>query len=139
MAELQIDHEQLPRIAEEFGLRFIALFGSAAKGRMTGESDLDLAVWADPLPESDDERAEWRMGLDAALSRAVPHGGGVDVVVLNRVRSLLQFEVARYGVVLHERTAGAWSRFKSYAARRYDDDAPFRERVHEYLMRAYAP
>lgn len=58
---------------------------------------------------------------------------GFDLVVLNRASALLLFQVARHGRVLHERTAGAFSRFKSYASRRYDNDKKYFKRREQYL------
>ncbi|MBM4045478.1 MAG: nucleotidyltransferase domain-containing protein [Planctomycetes bacterium] len=130
-----INEVALKDIAERFGAAFIALFGSAAKGTMTKESDADVAVMADELPEDEDALAEWTIALTSALAEAIPHGEGVDVVVLNRAPSLLQFQVARHGILLHERRPNAWLRFKSYAARRYDDDAQFRRSQWEYLQK----
>ncbi|MBM4080730.1 MAG: nucleotidyltransferase domain-containing protein, partial [Planctomycetes bacterium] len=112
-----INEVALKDIAERFGAAFIALFGSAAKGTMTKESDADVAVMADELAEDEDALADWTIALTSALAEAIPHGEGVDVVVLNRAPSLLQFQVARHGILLHERRPNAWLRFKSYAAR----------------------
>jgi predicted nucleotidyltransferase len=133
-----VDEAEVRRISAEFGLAFVALFGSAAKGRMTAASDADIAVWADPLVRDEDTLADWTIDLGTALSDAIPHGEGIDLVVLNRASSLLQFQVARHGIVLYERVPNAWLRFKSYAARRWDDDAPLRKRQREYLQRRYA-
>ena len=132
-----VDEAALREVAERFGLAFVALFGSAAKGRMIRESDADIAVWAEPLPEDEGARADWTIDLSTALAEAIPHGEGIDLVVLNRAPSLLQFQVARHGIPLEERVPGSWSRFKSYAARRYDDDARFRRAQREYLRRRY--
>jgi predicted nucleotidyltransferase len=134
-----VDHGRLEQISERFDLAFIVLFGSAAAGRMTPESDLDVAVWMRQWKEDGSAVAEWYLTLVGELSEAIPHGEGLDVVVLNGAPSLLQFQVARHGVLLCERIPWAWLRFKSYAARRYDDDSVFREARWEHLKRRYLP
>ncbi len=134
---IAVDREKLRQVAEEFGLAFVVLFGSLAKGREREDSDADVAVLAERLPEDEGELAEWTTALCEALSEAIPHGEGLDLVLLNRAESLLQFQVALHGILLYERIAGAWPKFKSYAARRYDDDAEFRRRLKEYFERRY--
>ena len=141
---LSVNKSSLTEIAERFGLSFIVLFGSAAKGRMNKESDADIAVWAEEeatfgLRLTDDEETltDWTIALGSSLAEIIPNGEGIDLVVLNRVASLLQFQVARRGVLLYERVPNSWRCFKSYAARRYDDDAKFRRWQWEYLRRCY--
>lgn len=134
---IAVNEMALREIAERFKLAFIALFGSGAKGRLMKESDLDTAVWAEQLPDDESDLADWAMALAEELADAIPHGEGLDLVVLNRAESLLMFQVARHGIVLYERVTGAWRQFKSYAARRYDDDAKFRRRLSAYLQRRY--
>lgn len=134
-----MDHEALRGVACRFDLSFVALFGSAARGRLTHQSDVDVAVWAAHRIRDESALADWTLALGEALHEAIPHGEGVDFVVLNRAPSLLQFQVARYGILLYERVPGSWSRFKSYAARRYDDDAGLRRRQWEYLRKVLTP
>jgi predicted nucleotidyltransferase len=134
---ISVNESALREIAEQFGLSLIVLFGSAAKGRMNKESDVDIAVWAEMLVDDEDVLADWTIALGSSLAEAIPNGEGVDLVVLNKVTSLLQFQVARHGVLLYERVPNSWRRFKSYAARRYDDDAKFRRCQWEYLQRHY--
>lgn len=134
---LPVNETALRQITQQFGLAFITLFGSIAKGHMTKESDADIAVWAEKLPDDESQLADWVMALADALADAIPHGEGIDLVVLNRAESLLQFQVARCGILLYERVSGSWRRFQSYAARRYDDDAKFRRLQWEYLRRRY--
>lgn len=41
---LEIDEEQLSRICHEYGVRELLVFGSAARGALTPDSDFDLLV-----------------------------------------------------------------------------------------------
>ncbi|MBM3238655.1 nucleotidyltransferase domain-containing protein [Candidatus Poribacteria bacterium] len=134
---LSVNKSALREIAEQFGLSFIVLFGSVAKGRMNKESDVDIAVWVELLTDDEESLADWTIALGSSLAETIPNGEGIDLVVLNRVASLLQFQVARHGVLLYERVPNSWRCFKSYAARRYDDDARFRRWQWEYLRRCY--
>lgn len=134
---LPVDWEKLRQVVEKFGLKFVALFGSLVKGCGKGDSDADIAVWAEHLPKEEGDLANWEMRLYEALSEAIPHGEGIDLVVLNRVESMLLFQVAKHGVLLYERYPGSWLKFKSYASRRYDDEAKFRRRLREYLRERY--
>jgi predicted nucleotidyltransferase len=133
------DYAQLRHISERLDLAFITVFGSAVSGTMTRESDLDMAVSMRQWKGDGSAAAQWYLTLVGELSEAIPHGEGLDVVVLNTAPSLLQFQVASHGILLYERIPHAWLRFRSYAARRYDDDSVFRKAQWEYLKRRYLP
>jgi predicted nucleotidyltransferase len=104
-------------------LKLALLFGSAAQGRLRGDSDLDLAVLpADPsLPL----RAE--LDLQADLTRAT--GRDVDLVRLDRAPTLLRWEIARTGRVLVSNPPAERIRFLSAAASEHADFAPDAERA----------
>ncbi len=94
---------------------FAALFGSAAQGRATGQSDVDLAFWMQRTPTPSCE-----LDLINALTPLF-HRNDVDVVVLNHANPLLQWQVASTGTLLYERRAGAFRLFQLAAMKRYDD------------------
>ena len=128
---LQIDRERLNKIAQQFGLDLIVLFGSHAKGRAMPGSDVDIAVRAIQRPWGD---WNWEFAVESALTEAIKaEGGEVDAVFLNGASSLLMFEVACSGQVLYEKEWGVFSDFKSYAALSYYDDEPRFKRQAEYL------
>jgi predicted nucleotidyltransferase len=104
------------------GLRFIALFGSSAVGRATGESDVDLAISVDgdELPSFDEQLA-----LAASLSELA--GRDADLVVLEEASTILRREVARGGRLLWEREPGAFIRFQAATAWEYEDLVPVLE------------
>jgi len=78
-------------------LKVALLFGSAAAGRMTSASDVDVAVAADrPLPIND------RFSVQAALSRELKRE--VDVVDLHKVSGVILAEAMTKGkAVLKDR------------------------------------
>jgi hypothetical protein len=75
------------------------------------------------------------MDLFADLSAIFKPPEGLDLVVLNRADSTLLYEVARYGLPFYQREPGGFHQFRSYAARRFYDDAKFRRWGWEYLKR----
>ena len=135
----QIDSFQLHQVAEQYALDLIVLFGSYAKGRARRGSDMDIAVrttqndFGQGNPSSE---AFWEMDLIADLSRVIPAPEGIDLVILNRVDSAtLLYEVSAYGIPIYQREPTAFHHFRSYAARRFYDDAKFRQWGWEYLKR----
>lgn len=99
-------------------LRLALLFGSAATGRMHALSDVDLAILpADPAASLMDELA-----LQARLERAC--GRKVDLVRLDHASTLLRWQVARDGRVLHAEPASEAARFRARAASEYGDFYP---------------
>ena len=132
---VQIDSARLNEIAQQFGLDLIVLFGSHAKGRARPGSDVDIAVRAIQRPWDD---WKWEFEVEAALSDAIQAEGEVDTVFLNGASPLLMFQVASTGQALFEKEWGVFSDFKSYAALRYYDDEPRRERQTDYLKSHYA-
>lgn len=98
------------------------LFGSAAQGKMTQLSDIDVAVLvADRVSVGEvlDRIAE-------ALSRALGTDA-IDVVGLNRAPEPLKYRVVRDGILLSSRSPRIRERFESDAVRRYLDIKPLRD------------
>lgn len=141
-AELRCEPADLSRIAAHLNIDLVLMFGSHASGRARPDSDLDIAVqccpsvWRAMTPE---QRAQWQIRVSEMLNGAIYNGEGLDTVILNRAESTLLFEVARHGVILYQRDEPTTMRFASYAFRRYDDDAHFRQAIREHLERAYLP
>jgi predicted nucleotidyltransferase len=131
LMNLQIDLAAVREVAARHDLRLVVVFGSHVKGRGDNRSDLDLAALATRRRWDD---LDWELGLEADLSFACGDRE-VDLVLLNGASPLLQFEVARSGQALYEKEPGAFSRFRSYAARLYyDNEVRFRRQA-EYLAR----
>ncbi|MBI5490588.1 MAG: nucleotidyltransferase domain-containing protein [Deltaproteobacteria bacterium] len=101
------------------GLRFVALFGSAASGRATARSDLDIAVSVghDGRPSFDEQ-----LTLSASLSGIA--GRDVDLVVVEEASTILRRQIALQGRALWEREHGNFIRFQASAAFEYEDFAP---------------
>lgn len=118
----------LPAVMPE--LRLLVLFGSAAQGRATSGSDIDIAVLCDGSAD-----------LDALYLTLAPRLGTdrLDVIDLRRAGPLLAMAIARTGRSLFEREPGAFREFQSLASRRYCDTDKLRRArrraIHAFLER----
>lgn len=89
--------ESLQReLKKERDILFAYLFGSQATGKTHGESDLDLAVYLEPLPEDTLER---KLELIDKISE-ITHFNHIDLVILNQAPPLLIHSVMRTGKLL---------------------------------------
>lgn len=109
-------------------LQLLVLFGSAARGRMKAESDVNLAVQCDGSADLD------------ALYLAIAARLGtdrLDLIDLRRAGPLLAFEVGRACRLLFERSPGTFRQFQSSASRRYCDTEKLRRAqrrsIHAFL------
>jgi predicted nucleotidyltransferase len=118
--------DRLQQTAEEYALRLVVLFGSAARGHLRPDSDVDIGVLtAHPLS------AAKRNRLWSACSQLFQ--ADVDLTVLNHIEPLLGFQIAREGVLLYQAQAGAWETWRSYQVRRFWDTHKFREALRLYV------
>ncbi len=105
------------------GVIAASLFGSQATGRVGGLSDVDVALWREPLvPE---QAHALRIELTDAAAGALGTGE-VDLVVLNDASPSLRFHAIRDGVRLLDRDPGARVRLETAAVLEYLDTAPLR-------------
>lgn len=112
-----------------------ACFGSAARGRLGPDSDVDIyvrlrrgAAWS-----GQQERA-----LIPELSAAA--GREIDLTVEDEDRTsvILRLEVARHGRLLFERRPGAWVDLRARAMVAYADLEPWMRRCGEGVRRELA-
>jgi predicted nucleotidyltransferase len=80
-----MDPERLEAVARRHGIRLLLRFGSTTTGRERADSDVDLGVLLEHVPESFDALAD----LIADLQALVPERE-VDVVIGNRARPTSQ-------------------------------------------------
>lgn len=109
---------------EVSGVRLAVLFGSAARGKVSADSDLDVGV-------SLDQGIDFSTTLGVMLERAA--GRPVDLVRLDEAPPLLRFEIARDGLVLVERAPDAWAEFRAHAMIDWWDWAPTARMMHEAM------
>lgn len=112
------------------GVRLCVVYGSRARGEGRPDSDLDLAVWAAPLPPPAELLACRRELVDL-----------VDLpvqllFVTPRLDPVLGFQIAREGRVLYEAEPDAWPRERLRLWHLYQDSLPFlraaRRSLHEF-------
>lgn len=121
--------KQLRPVAQKFGVRLIVLFGSAARGKVHAESDIDVGVLMERYPTFNRRLKLWQALCE--IFRAE-----IDLAVLNHATPLLKFQVARDGKVLFQRHPAVWANWKSYAFRQYWDTKKFRDDLRKYISRA---
>jgi predicted nucleotidyltransferase len=99
-------------------LKLAILFGSAVRGGLRPESDLDIAILpADPsLPLASE--------LDLQVGLASATGRPVDLVRLDHAPTLLLWEIARHGRILLSNPPAERVRFLSEVACQHADFAP---------------
>lgn len=125
IARLRGALEARPEVLEAY------LFGSCARGAPQPESDVDVAVYADPelVPDSP-------FGYAAQIATnlsGTAHPRRIDVVVLNQAPPLLYYRVLRDGIRLFARQLVATTTREGRAVSRYCDYLPVLreiERVH---------
>jgi predicted nucleotidyltransferase len=106
-------------------VRLIVVFGSVATGKARPESDVDVGVLGGGF---------WDQ-LDVGSEVGRLAGREAHVVDLAAASDWLRFQVARDGVLVHEREPGVWARFQAEAAVRYFDLAPIIARCAEGVRR----
>lgn len=99
-------------------LRVAILFGSAARGRLRPDSDIDVGI----IPEDSNLPLHAELELQATLERAC--GCAVDLVRLDRASTLLKWEAVRHGILILTRSRADHVGFIVRAALEYADLAP---------------
>ena len=115
-------------LAGQAEVRLAVLFGSAARGTATPESDVDVAVEVEPGADL--------TALAATLSRAVARE--VDLVSLLDPGVPLLEELLRDGVVVHEGVPGAAARWRSHVLGDLELDRPWYARMRDAWLRKVA-
>jgi predicted nucleotidyltransferase len=111
------DQKVLQKIAEQYELEFVLLFGSRAKGKVHAKSDTDIAIKRNaPM------KLETELALRADLLQCFP--APIDLVFVERAGPLLLGELARNAELLYGDLA-AFQRFRVYAMKRYIDFKPY--------------
>lgn len=96
----------------------VYLFGSQAEGLSHARSDLDLAVLLGA--DVDKERyTDYRLKLLEELSGLLPNR--LDLIILNQVPPLFQFQVLQKGRLLFDRDPGLRAKLEMHMLNRYYD------------------
>jgi predicted nucleotidyltransferase len=114
--------QALERVSRVHPVQLAYLFGSHARGNADIESDLDIAVLADPTL-SKEERHALKLRLHRAFREALPiEYGEIDMVVLQDVPVLLQYNVVRDGKCIYALRPTVHHAYELMVRNRYDDE-----------------
>jgi uncharacterized protein len=96
VGDLPVDEAELKHICRRYSVKELAVFGSAASGRMRPDSDIDLLV--EFLPEAGADLVD-HAGLMLDLSRLV--GRHVDLVSKRGLKPLIRSSVLKQARLIY--------------------------------------
>lgn len=120
--------DPLQTLATKYQLSLIVLFGSAVHGTLREESDFDIGI----LSKKKLSQAK-RMALWSHLSQLFNRE--VDLTVLNYPNPVLDFEIAKEGVLLFEAEENVWENWKSFRVRHFWDTEKFRDDLSQFISK----
>lgn len=132
------DHRMIAVLSKTLGrdsdVRLAYLHGSHARGYSDAESDVDIAVLADPSL-SKDQRYDLRIKLMGAVAECPDMPSKkIDLVILQDVPVLLQFNIIRNRIVLFERDRNERISYELRVEQAYDDEQYYLERESQVIM-----
>jgi uncharacterized protein len=136
MGDMGIDVEgvkkDLGRVLQQYPVRFVVLFGSAASGIVKDRSDIDIAVFLDDgkLLSSSEIYSDL---LDILCRAFGVFEDRIDLTDLKKANILLRYEVTSGGVLLYG-GADAYEQFRLFAVRDYVDAEALRD-LEDVLLR----
>lgn len=121
--QVQFNEQKLAAAAQEFGLRFVIVYGSHVSGTLHAESDFDLAVLG--FRKIDFRTLLKLHGVFGEIFH-LPDGMDLDLKSLDKTDPLFRYEVARNSTLLYGDGAD-YEEFKAAAFRAYQDARPLFE------------
>ncbi len=114
-------------------IRFAYLFGSLASGTANVLSDIDVAVFVDPVYKHPSCGYGYQGELIEELSSLLSQT--VDVVILNKAPTLLKHQVISKGILIFTRRDAERREFHETTNRNYFDLKPIYKVQQEYLRK----
>lgn len=111
---------------EEILLAFV--FGSAASGRLTKESDVDIAVLFSSMPEFSEV-----LNITNEISGIIKKE--VDVVILNDSSPVIRMQVLKSGELIKRKDDVIYNNFFVKTVKEYDDLKYIRKEAEENILR----
>ena len=112
--------------------RFIVIFGSAAKGRLTPKSDIDIGVFFLPqyshISSNFEELANLREKIENVLQR------DFDLVIMNDVDLIMAMEIVKTGQVIFDTSPSSFIPYKQNIISRYIDFKISRRGIEKALI-----
>lgn len=115
---------------------FAYLFGSLARGSAGRLSDVDIAIFIDPLCTSQPGAFGYRSDLSAELQSLLERE--VDLIILNDAATTLKYRVLRDGSLVYCRSEKERQLFHEQTVARYLDFQPFLKVQSYYLHKRLA-
>lgn len=129
----QKQEQQIKKMAKNFGIKYLYLFGSQARGKTHLRSDFDFAVKFDKKKIEDAFDAKLKLigKLSGILKR-----DDVDVVDMENSGPLLNFNIIKYGKLIycHNKKEQIMDKVKimqEYFDRQYYHDRHFKQAVEQ--------
>ena len=114
----KINSEIIDKLAGYFeiksGVLMVFLFGSAASGKMTEESDIDIGILFENEPDIF-EINELKSELNGILKREI------DIAVLNSAAPVLKMQVLKKGIPVFTKEKKYYNQFFVDTINQYDD------------------
>jgi predicted nucleotidyltransferase len=114
----KINLEIIDQLADYFaiksGVLLVFLFGSAASGKMTEESDIDIGILFENEPDIF-EINELKSELNGILKREI------DIAVLNSAAPVLKMQVLKKGIPVFTKDKKHYNQFFVDTINQYDD------------------
>ena len=130
MSEIKADKKELEKIAQEYKLNYLVLFGSRADETARDDSDYDIAYSSKVDVDYGEE-----VFLTEKLAKAL-RMKKIDLVSMSHAGPLLAKEVADKGTVIAAFTPSSFDRFQIYAFMQYVEAKPLFKMQEEYVRNA---
>lgn len=118
--------EDMDNLVEEFNISLIYVFGSFAKGDNTKSSDIDVAFLLNK-----DIDGYTKLNLLGKLVDIFKRED-IDLVILNQVNEILQFQVIKYGKIIYMDSLYNKVVYESRTMSKYMDMEHFRKTQQKY-------
>lgn len=130
--EVNFSEKELKQFCQENDISLLIFFGSAARGQISKNSDLDIAISFSDDDELDGNKPLYEVlaPLEAELAKifTVPGIEGmlkIDLVLIDRAPPLLKYNIAQKGELFYEAEPGLYADFAVRAMKEHNDARKF--------------
>lgn len=134
MHDLQSIQAAVKEVCGSEPVRLAYLHGSYVRGHTDAESDIDIAILADPAL-SKEQRRDLRLHLMERMAGALRVDfEKVDLVILQDVPPLLKYNAVRKGICIFEHDRSERNLFDLKVEQEYDDERYYLERENQMTI-----
>jgi len=112
-------------------IQLVCLFGSRARNQAHWQSDYDIAVLLEPMPEN---APRYKLDLLNELIRVLRRDA-VDLVIINQASPLLKMTIYRDGQILYAASPAVWPQFAVQTLHEYEDTKKLRAILNHYFIK----